>query len=63
MCGARDSFTGSLLPTQCSIPSQVEVAKPPLFDGEANKVVCFVTVCMLYIQMKIREAEVEKQAQ
>ena len=39
----------------------VEVAKPAIFNGKAGKVGGFVTVCRLYLRMKIREAMVEEQ--
>jgi len=34
------------------------MAKPPLFDGDAEKVVGFVT-CKLYLRIKMREEIVE----
>ena len=40
---------------------QMEVAKPAIFSGEAGKVEEFVTVCRLYLRMKMREAMVEEQ--
>ena len=40
---------------------QMEVAKPAIFSGEAKKVGGFVTVCRLYLRMKMREATVEEQ--
>jgi len=39
----------------------IEVAKPAIFNGEAGKVGGFVTVCRLYLRMKMREATVEEQ--
>jgi len=41
--------------------SQVEVAKPAIFNGEAGKIGGFVTTCRLYLRMKIRETMVEEQ--
>ena len=38
-----------------------EVAKPQIFDGMMSKVVGFVSVCRLYIRMKLREELVEGQ--
>ena len=40
---------------------QMEVAKPAIFSGKAGKVGEFVTVCRLYLRMKMREAIVEEQ--
>jgi len=37
------------------------VAKPPVFNEEAGKVGEFITVCRLYLRMKMREATVEGQ--
>ena len=39
----------------------MEVAKPAIFSGEAGKVGGFVTMCRLYLRMKVREATVEEQ--
>jgi len=40
---------------------KVEVAMPAIFNGETGKVGGFVTVCRLYLRMKMREATVEEQ--
>ena len=40
---------------------KVEVAIPVIFNGEAGRVGGFVTVCRLYLRMKMREATVEEQ--
>ena len=42
---------------------QVEVARPQKFDESSRKVARFITVCKLYIHMKIRKVSVEKQIQ
>ena len=39
----------------------IKVAKPAIFNGEAGKVGGFVTVCRLYLRMKMREVTVEEQ--
>ena len=51
--GAEGSNTGS----------HMEVAKPPIFNREAKRVGGFVTVCRLYLRMKMRETMVEEQVQ
>ena len=40
---------------------KVEVATPAIFNGEAGKVGGFVTICRLYLRMKMRDATVEEQ--
>jgi len=41
----------------------VEVAKSQIFDGTPSKVAGFITVCKLYIRMRLREKPVERQVQ
>ena len=41
--------------------SHMEMAKPAIFNGEAEKVEGFVTACRLYLKMKIREGTLEEQ--
>jgi len=43
--------------------SHMEVAKPAIFNGEAGKVGGFITVCRVFLRMKLREATVEEQVQ
>ena len=47
--------------TGSNMGPHMEVAKPAIFNGEAGKVGGFVTVCRLYLRMKMREAIVEEQ--
>ena len=41
----------------------MEVATPQVFDGTSAKVLEFITVCKLYIKMRMREVLLEKQIQ
>ena len=43
--------------------SYMEVAKPAIFNGEVGRVGGFITVCRLYIKMKLRGNTVEEQIQ
>ena len=47
--------------TGSNMGPHVEVAKPAIFNGEAEKVGGFITACRLYLKMKMREAMVEEQ--
>jgi len=52
--GAERGVTGS------NTGPHMEVAKPAIFNEEAEKVGGFVTACRLYLRMKMREAMVEE---
>jgi len=41
----------------------MEVAKPAIFSGEAGRIGGFITVCRLYIKMRLRGNTVEEQVQ
>ena len=41
----------------------MEVAKPAIFNGEAEKVGEFISACKLYIRMRLRGESVEGQVQ
>jgi len=55
--GAGEAVTGP------NAGSQMEVAKPAIFNGEAGKVGGFITACRLYLRMKMRGNTVEEQVQ
>ena len=55
--GVRGEAVGS------NVGSHMEVAKPAIFNGEAAKVGGFITVCKLFLRMKMRGATVEEQMQ
>ena len=41
--------------------SNVDIAKPLTFNGEAGKIVSFLMACKLFIKIKIRKTAVEEQ--
>ena len=43
--------------------SNIEVAKPPVFNREVIRVGGFITGCRLYLGMRMREATVKEQIQ
>ena len=49
--------------TGSNVGSHMEVAKPAIFNGEAAKVGGFITVCRLFLRMKMKGATVEEQVQ
>jgi len=46
-----------------NIESNIEVAKPPVFNGEAERVRRFIIAYKLYLRMRIRGATMEEQIQ
>jgi len=48
---------------ESNIRFNIKVAKPPIFNGKAEKVGGFITVCRLYLRIKLRETIVEEQIQ
>ena len=46
-----------------NIRSNVEVTKPLVFNREARKIGGSITVCKLYLRIRIREVSVEEQIQ
>ena len=55
--GARGAITGP------NIGSHMEVAKPAIFNGEADRVGGFISACKIYIRNKLRGETVEEQVQ
>jgi len=53
--GAGGSMEGS------NTGSNIEVAKPPIFNGKVGKVGEFITAYRLYLRMKMRGTIVEEQ--
>jgi len=45
------------------VRSNVEVAKLPIFNGEASRVGGFIMAYILYLRMRMREVTVEEQIQ
>ena len=43
--------------------SNIDVAKPQIFNREMSKVLGFLIACRLYIKMRMRKVVVEKQIQ
>ena len=58
--GAESTERGTM---RSNIGSQMEVAKPAIFNGEVGKVGGFVIMCRLYLRMKMREVTVKEQVQ
>ena len=48
---------------ESNIESHIEMAKPPVFNGEAGKVGGFIIAYKLYLRMRMREIIVEEQIQ
>ena len=46
--------------TESNIGSQMEVAKPAIFNGEVGRVGGFVIACRLYLRIKMREVIVKE---
>ena len=49
--------------SKSNIRSNVDVAKLPIFNGEAEKIADFLIACKLFIKIKIRDVVVKEQIQ
>jgi len=58
---AEGAGRGEMAPRE--VARGAEVAKPQIFDGTTTRVAGFITVCKLYIRMRMREKIVEGQIQ
>ena len=54
---------GEAVPREVGREGGGEVAKPQIFNGMSSKVAGFITVCKLYIRMRMRKEPVEGQIQ
>ena len=61
--GGGEAGTAERVAIGSNMGSHMEVAKPAIFNGEAEKVEGFVIACRLYLRMKIKETTVEEQVQ
>ena len=60
---AAQGGAGQGVATGSNAGPQMEVAKPAIFSGEAEKVGGFITACRLFVRMKLRGTSVEEQVQ
>ena len=44
-----------------NIESNIKVAKPPIFSRKARNIAGFITICKLFLKIKMRGVAVEKQ--
>jgi len=67
--GTAGGYTGAVTgdaggaATGSNARTYMEVVKPAIFNGEAGKVGGFITVCRLFLRMKLRGTTVEEQVQ
>ena len=59
----REEKGAETIISQLNTESNIEVTKPQIFNGEASKVLGFLTVCRLYIRIRMRDVLVKKQVQ
>jgi len=57
--GARERGTME----ESNTESNIEVIKPPVFNGKVGRVGGFIIVCRLYLKMRMRGTIVEEQIQ
>jgi len=59
----REEKGAETIISQLNTESNIEVTKPQIFNGEVSKVLGFLTVCRLYIRIRMRDVLVKKQVQ
>ena len=60
LLAAQGGATGGGGTVGSSLESHMEIAKPAIFNGEAEKVGGFITACRSYLKMKMRGGTVEE---
>ena len=63
LLAAQEKVGGGETGTGPNTGAYMKVAKLAIFNGEAGKVGGFITVCRLYLKMRLRETTVEEQVQ
>jgi len=61
LVGRREEKGAETIISQLNTESNIEVTKPQIFNGEVSKVLGFLTVCRLYIRIRMRDVLVKKQ--
>lgn len=62
-CSSGTRRSSRIVVLQLNTGSNIEVAKPQIFDETTENTSGFITVCKLFIRIKIRNNSIEKQIQ